>query len=121
MNLSFNIRNRTDLSFLVIIILIVILVVGAFYYFTNNLFNMSSILIAACFSLITVGIAYDTYKLNRANHKLALFDKRYEIYIDLKNMLASIVSERLLSEKSSSDFRKNKIKAKFLFEKNIID
>ncbi len=82
MYLGFSPRNRTDFSFAVLIILIATLIISTLYYQRvyagGNPINLMATVIAAAFSLVTVGISYDSYKLNRANHRLALFEKRYK-------------------------------------------
>lgn len=125
MYLGFSPRNRTDFSFAVLIILIATLIISTLYYQRvyagGNPINLMATVIAAAFSLVTVGISYDSYKLNRANHRLALFEKRYEVYTALKSLLASIAREGNLSKEVSSTFRSKHLEAKFLFQKDILD
>jgi hypothetical protein len=125
MYLGFNPRNHTDRSFIVLIVLIATLIISTLYYQIvyagGNPINLMATVVAAAFSLVTVGISYDSYKLNRANHRLALFEKRYEVYTALKSLLASIAREGNLSKEASYAFREKHMEATFLFEKDILN
>lgn len=119
MSVGFNHRNHTDLSLVLFFALVISALFYQAMYDSSNLVNATAIAIA--FSIVTVGISYDSYKLNRANHRLALFDKRYKVYAALKDLLVSITREGRLLEDVFSDFREKHSEAQFLFQKDILD
>lgn len=124
MKLGFDRHKITDYVFAFVLILIpFLLILTVNYQVTHgsySLVNMMSLIMGASFSEITMALAYVTYKLNRNNHRLSLFDKRYKIYDALKSLLESIVEARL-SEETYSVFKKKRMEAEFLFERDILD
>ena len=122
-NLASKINNRTDYPFALFIIIIVasMLIFIRYQYVSDNLSNIMSISMAASFSLITTTIVYESYKLNRNNHRLSLFDKRYKVYSALIRLLASTTRYDSLSKELLSDFSEKRIEAKFLFESDILE
>lgn len=125
MKLGLDAHNRTDRLFITILIILIVSELLILYSLTvtgsANLVNVLTSLLAVSFPVLTIAIAYDSYKLNRNNHRLALFDKRYKVYTALKNLLASIAGTGRLSKEVSNDFRGKHLEAKFLFERDILD
>lgn len=117
--IEFNFKNRQDLVVMAVIILILIATIFVIISQKNLSENFLSIL-SFLLVLLSFSIAYDTYKLNRNNHRLALFDKRYKIYTALMSVLNTIGIEGEVSNENFKEFHKQKMEARFLFNNDIL-
>lgn len=120
--MDFNIRNKTDRAILIFFIIIVVLVISGVYAEDKcpAIAKVLASLVTVAFSIFGVAIVSETYKLNRNNHRLSLFDKRYKVYAALKLLLVFVEKNGSLTEKVSSDFHEKYLEAKFLFGKDIL-
>jgi len=76
-----------------------------------NIQNGISLLIAA----IVAWIAYGQYHTNLQNHRFALYDKRFKVFIALMEFLSHIIREADINQAVLTNFLINTNEAYFLF------
>jgi len=78
-----------------------------------------SALLTPTIAILGIYIAYQQWRTNRNRLKLELFNKRYEIFTNIKKFIANILSSGLVAQGADIQFLKDTKSVAFLFDDNI--
>jgi hypothetical protein len=81
--------------------------------------EIANIIVTVILGIIATVILVSQYRLQRHNWRLALYDKRYPVYLKTVEFIASIVGSAHLSSEELTGFLRNVRDREFLFGEDI--
>ena len=112
-------KSRNPVYFFSVIALLVTLLIFVDWYFGNQLIVYLSGLLTPLIAIITAYIAYRQYKNDNERLKHDLYEKRYAMYSNLMETIASILQEANVDMNTLITFKKSTREAIFLFDDDI--
>lgn len=86
---------------------------------TCSIIDILKGLLTPLIALIAVWIAYQQRTINKNKLKLDLFEKRYDVYINVSFIIATALSHGNLTDSEITDFRRNTARNIFLFKEDV--
>ena len=95
-------------------------------FLTKNLYWIIPLIITTVFSILTVILTVQNIKIMKHQEKLQndafcfqLFDRRLNVYIDIKKIIANIIADYDVSQKVIPEFLQKTRDVEFLFGKDV--
>ncbi len=85
----------------------------------NVIINLFSAALTPVIAIITVYIAYQQYQTNRYKLRLDLYDKRFKVFLGLREFLSNIIQNADVSNEAIFQFNLATSESVFLFDKEV--
>jgi anaerobic ribonucleoside-triphosphate reductase len=81
--------------------------------------DVLSALLTPTIAILGIYIAYQQWRTNKNRLKLELFDKRYEIFTNIKKFIANILTSGIVEQGADIQFLRDTKSVAFLFDEQI--